>query len=410
MYKEFGISDKLLELSNQVEKGLQEIFKDIDKICELNSIKVLKAFKKYSLSDMHFSGTTGYGYGDIGRDVCEQIFSEIFNAEDALVRTQLVSGTHALTTAFFGILRPGDTILSITGKPYDTLNTVIGITENQSSLLSYKIEYEQIDLIDGKFDLEQVKKRVSEGNLKVITIQRSRGYEVRKSMSLKDIEEVIREIKLINKEVIIIVDNCYGEFVDTTEPIELGADIVVGSLIKNLGGGIAPTGAYITGKKKLIELIADRLTVPGQGKEIGSTLGINKQILQGLFFAPQVVASSLKTAVFASRIMEELGYKVSPRYNEKRTDIVQMIEFGEADKVIKFCQGIQKASAVDSNVVPEPWDMPGYEDKIIMASGSFIQGSSIEFSCDAPIRPPYAAFLQGGLTYHYGKLRSIACN
>lgn len=410
MYKKIGISDELVELSCKVEEELEEVFRDVDKTCEINSIKVLKAFQKYNLSEMHFACTTGYGYGDVGRDTIEKIFSDIFGAEDALVRTQFVSGTHALTVALFGMLRPGDTMLSINGKPYDTLDEVIGIKENPSSLKSYGINYEQIDLIDGKFDMEKIAKRVREGNLKLITIQRSRGYETRNSISLEYMEKVIAEIRSIDKDIIIMVDNCYGEFVGNREPIEIGADITVGSLIKNLGGGIAPSGAYIVGKKKLIEVIAERLTVPGQGKEVGSTLGINKQILQGLFFAPEVVSGSIKTAVFASRILEELGYKVSPRYNEERTDIVQMIEFKDKEKLIKFCQGIQKGSAIDSGVVPEPWDMPGYSDKVIMASGSFTQGSSIELSCDAPIRPPYVAFLQGGLTYRFGKLRSVNGN
>ena len=366
-----NINSKLIERAEKVEEKLQDVFRDIDKISERNSLKVLDAFQKYNLSDMHFGSTSGYGYQDVGRDVIEKIFSDIFKSEDALVRTQFISGTHALTIAFFGMLRPGDTLLSVCGKPYDTLDSVIGIEENQSSLKSYGIKYEQIDLINGKFDINQIKKRVSENDLKLITVQRSRGYELRASLPLEEIKRVISEIKNVNSDVIVMVDNCYGEFVDVVEPVELGADIVVGSLIKNLGGGIAPNGAYIVGKKKLIDLAAERLTVPGQGKEVGSSLGINKQILQGLFFAPQVVASSMKTAVFASRILEELGYKVLPKYNEKRTDIVQAIEFGDENSLIKFCQGIQAGSPVDSNSIPEPWDMPGYSDKVIMASGSF---------------------------------------
>ena len=404
MYKEFGISEELVKRSNIIEESLWDIFREIDKISEINSLKVLCAFQKHNLSDIHFGSSTGYGYGDVGRDTIELIYSDIFKSEDALVRTQFISGTHALTVTLFGLLRPGDTILSISGKPYDTLDTVIGIQENKSSLKSYGVKYEQIELVDNKFDIEKIKKRVLEKNLKVITIQRSRGYDIRNSMPIQEIEEVISQIKSINSEAVIMVDNCYGEFVDTKEPIELGADIAVGSLIKNLGGGIASNGAYVVGKKDLIELVAERLTVPGQGKEVGSSLGANKQLLQGLFLAPSVVSNSVKTAVFASKMLEELGYKVSPKFDEQKSDIVQAIVFENEEKLIKFCQGIQAGSPVDSNVTPEPWDMPGYSDKIIMASGSFISGSSIELSCDAPIRPPYIAFLQGGLTYEYGKL------
>ena len=362
------------------------------------------AFQKYNLSDMHFGMTTGYGYGDVGRDTIENIFAEVLGAEDSLVRNQFISGTHALTVALFSMLRPGDTMLSINGKPYDTLDRVIGIEENASSLKSYGVKYEQIDLIGDEFDTEKIVNRVDQGNVKLICMQRSRGYALRKSLSLESIKNIISKIREVNKEAIIMVDNCYGELVDTIEPTSLGADLIVGSLIKNLGGGLAPNGAYIAGRKDLVELASERLTVPGQGKEIGPTLGINKQILQGLFFAPSVVASSVKTAIFASRMLEKLGYEVSPKYNEKRTDIVQLINFKDEQKLIKFCQGIQVGSPVDSNSVPEPWEMPGYTDKVIMAAGTFVQGSSIELSCDAPIRPPYTAFLQGGLTYEYGKL------
>ncbi len=333
-----------------------------------------------------------------------EVFAEVLGAEDSLVRNQFISGTHALTVALFSMLRPGDTMLSINGKPYDTLDRVIGIEENASSLKSYGVKYEQIDLIGDEFDTEKIVNRVGQGNVKLICMQRSRGYALRKSLSLESIKNIISKIREVNKEAIIMVDNCYGELVDTIEPTSLGADLIVGSLIKNLGGGLAPNGAYIAGRKDLVELASERLTVPGQGKEIGPTLGINKQILQGLFFAPSVVASSVKTAIFASRMLEKLGYEVSPKYNEKRTDIVQLINFKDEQKLIKFCQGIQVGSPVDSNSVPEPWEMPGYTDKVIMAAGTFVQGSSIELSCDAPIRPPYTAFLQGGLTYEYGKL------
>lgn len=404
MYKEYGIDEELAKLSEEVEKEIEPIFKEINSVCEYNSLKVLKAFQKNSIADMHFNSTTGYGYGDIGRDTIERVFAEVLNAEDSLVRSQFISGTHALTVALFAFLRPGDTMLSICGKPYDTLDSVIGIEENASSLKSFGVKYEQIDLINDEFDIEAIRKRVEQGNVKLIEIQRSRGYALRKSISIEQVEEVIKLIKNINKDIIIMIDNCYCEFVGKIEPLEVGADIIVGSLIKNLGGGIAPNGAYIAGRKDLVELAAERLTAPGLGKEVGPTLGINKSILQGLFFAPSVVASSLKTAVFASRMLERLGYNPSPKYNEKRADIVQTIAFGSPELLVKYCQGIQMGSPIDSNSIPEPWDMPGYTDKVIMAAGAFTQGSSIELSCDAPIRPPYVAFMQGGLTYEYGKL------
>ena len=403
MYKEFGIPQQIIDLSEEVEKEIKEEFEKIDKIKEKNSLKVLMACQKYNLSDMHFGTTTGYGYGDIGRDTIEKIFAEVLGAEDSLVRNQFISGTHALTVALFAMLRPGDTMLSINGKPYDTLDEVIGLVENKSSLKSYGVKYEQIDLIGNEFDTSKIVERAKQGNIKLICMQRSRGYSLRNSLSLENIKNIVREIRNVNKEAIIMMDNCYGEFVDTVEPLQMGVDLMVGSLIKNLGGGIAPNGAYIAGKKELVELAAERLTVPGQGKEVGPSLGANKQIIQGLFFAPQVVANALETAVFASRMLEELGYTVSPKYNEKRTDIVQLINFEDEKKLIKFCQGIQMGSPVDSNSIPEPWDMPGYTDQVIMAAGTFVQGSSIELSCDAPIRPPYTAFLQGGLTYEYGK-------
>lgn len=404
MYKEFGIKEDVIELSKKIEKDLDPIFKEVEEIEEYNSLKVLSAFQKYNLSEMHFNGTTGYGYGDIGRDTIESIFADIFKAEDSLVRTQFISGTHAISTLLFGILRPNDTLISISGKPYDTLDEVIGIVENKSSLQSYGVKYEQIELVNDDFDYKAIEERVKKGNIKLIEIQRSRGYSTRKTIDLEKVEKVIKLIKDIDKNIIVMIDNCYCEFVTKKEPIEVGADVVVGSLIKNLGGGIAPNGGYIAGRKDIVELAAERLTAPGLGKEVGPSLGINKQILQGLFFAPQVVASSLKTAIFASRMLEELGYNVEPKFNDKRADIVQTIEFNDREKLIKFCQGIQAASPVDSNSVPMPWDMPGYTDQVIMAAGAFTQGSSIELSCDGPIRPPYTAFLQGGLTYGYGKL------
>ena len=396
------------KLISTSENEVQEIFDKINETSFYFSEKVLNAFHKFRVSESHFMSTTGYGYNDIGRDVIENIFAEVLGGEDALVRSQFISGSHALTVALFAFLRPGDIMLSITGKPYDTLDEVIGIRENNSSLKSFGISYEQIDLVNDDFDYEQIRNLLTSKKIKLIEIQRSKGYSTRKSITIDKLERVVKLIREIDKEVIIMIDNCYCEFVEKTSPLEVGADVIVGSLIKNLGGGIAPNGAYIVGKKELVELAADRLTVPGEGKEVGPTLGINKQILQGLYMAPSVVANSLKTAVLASRVLENMGYKVEPKYNDARADIVQNIEFNDADKLIAFTQGIQAASAIDSFATPLPWDMPGYEDQVIMASGSFTQGSSIEISCDGPIRPPYIAYLQGSLTYEYGKLAILS--
>ena len=404
MFKEFGIKEEVIRLSQNVEKDIKPVFEDVDKRCEINTLKVLKAFNKFNISDMHLGSTTGYGYGDVGRDTIEKVFAEVLGAEDSLVRGQFISGTHALTVALFALLRPGDKFISICGKPYDTLDEVIGIVPNNSSLKAYGIDYEQIDLVEDDFDYEKIKNRFSKNDIKLVEIQRSRGYSLRKSITMDKIEKVIKTIRLVNSDVIIMVDNCYGEFVDEKEPIQVGADVMVGSLIKNLGGGIAPNGAYIAGKQKLVDLAAERLTAPGLGKEVGPTLGINRYILQGLFFAPSVVASSLKTAIYTSKMLECIGYKVVPKFDEKRSDIVQTIEFGDRAKLIKYCQGIQMGSPIDSNSIPEPWDMPGYTNQVIMAAGAFTQGSSIELSCDAPIRPPFIAFQQGGLTYEYGKI------
>ncbi|CDD28746.1 aluminum resistance family protein [Clostridium sp. CAG:433] len=401
------MDEKIIKLVNDSEKELDKEFKKIDEICEYNSLKVLNAFWNNKLSEAHFSQTTGYGYDDIGRDVIEKIYAEIFGAEDALVRSQFISGSHALTVALFAYLRPGDTMLSISGLPYDTLHEVIGIVPNDSSLKSFGVNYEQIDLINDDFDYEKIEERLNKSKIKLIEIQRSKGYSTRKSISNSKIKKVVDLIRKYDKDVIIMVDNCYCEFVDKVSPIEMGADIIVGSLIKNLGGGIAPNGAYIVGKKRLVDLAGERLTLPGEGREVGPTLGINKQILEGLFFSPSVVASALKTAVLASKVLEELGYKVEPRYNDERADIVQNIEFGKEEDLIKYCQGIQMASPVDSFAIPMPWDMPGYEDKVIMAAGTFTQGSSIELSCDGPIRKPYIAYMQGSLTYEYGKIAII---
>lgn len=405
MYNNLGISEKIINLSNEVEEELKDIFKQIDKTCEINSLKVINAFQKNNLAEMHLNTSTGYGIDEPGRNKIEEIYSDIFNTEDALVRTQLISGSHALAVTLSGLLRPGDTMLSITGAPYDTLQTIIGIgkEESKSSLKSYGIKYEQIDLVNDEFDIDKIQNRLSKNDIKLVEIQKSRGYSTRKSIVISKIENVIKKIREVNKDVIIMVDNCYGEFVETREPTDVGADIIVGSLMKNLGAGIATSGAYIAGRKDLVELCAERLTAPGIGKEIGPSLNQNTLLLKGVFFAPSVVASSLKTAVFSSRILEKLGYDVSPKYNEERADIVQTIALGSEEKLVKFCQGIQKGSPIDSHVVPEPSYMGGYEDKVIMAAGTFTEGSTIELSCDGPIREPYLAYMQGGLTYEYGK-------
>lgn len=405
MYNNLGISEKIINLSNEVEEELKDIFKQIDKTCEINSLKVINAFQKNNLAEMHLNTSTGYGIDEPGRNKIEEIYSDIFNTEDALVRTQLISGSHALAVTLSGLLRPGDAMLSITGAPYDTLQTIIGIgkEESKSSLKSYGIKYEQIDLVNDEFDIDKIQNRLSKNDIKLVEIQKSRGYSTRKSIVISKIENVIKKIREVNKDVIIMVDNCYGEFVETREPTDVGADIIVGSLMKNLGAGIATSGAYIAGKKDLVELCAERLTAPGIGKEIGPSLNQNTLLLKGVFFAPSVVASSLKTAVFSSRILEKLGYDVSPKYNEERADIVQTIALGSEEKLVKFCQGIQKGSPIDSHVVPEPSYMGGYEDKVIMAAGTFTEGSTIELSCDGPIREPYLAYMQGGLTYEYGK-------
>lgn len=406
MYSEFGINEELIELSKKVESDISSIFDSLDKICELNSLKVLNAFQQKGLSEMHLYSSTGYGIDEPGRNKIEQIYSKIFNTEDSLVRTQLISGTHALAITLSGLLRPNDTMISITGSPYDTLQTVIGIGKqiSESSLKSYGVKYEQIELVENNFDIEKIQLRLQKHDIKLIEIQRSRGYSTRKSLTIDKIERVIKKIREIDRNVIIMVDNCYGEFVEDKEPSDVGADIIVGSLMKNLGAGIATSGAYITGKRDLVKLCAERLISPGIGKEIGPSLNQNPLLIKGLFFAPSVVTSSLKTAVFASRILELLGYNVSPKYDEKRADIVQTIALGSEDKLVKFCQGIQMGSPIDSDVIPEPGDMGGYEDKVIMAAGTFTQGSTIELSCDGPIREPYIAYMQGGLTYQYGKL------
>ena len=404
MYNNFGISDKVRKIVLNAEESLKEEFKKIDEMCDMNSLKVLSAFNKNNISEAHFGSTTGYGYDDLGRDAIERVFAEVLGAEDALVRSQFISGSHALCVALFAYLRPGDIMLSITGTPYDTLHEVIGIKENKSSLKSFGVKYDEIDLVNNDFDYAKIKEYLTNNKVKLIEIQRSKGYSTRKSITIDKVEKVIEEIRKVDKEAIIMVDNCYCEFVEDKSPLEVGADIIVGSLIKNLGGGIAPNGAYIAGKKDLVDLAGERLTLPGEGREVGPTLGINKYLLQGLFFAPSVVASALKTAILTSKVLECLGYEVEPKYNEKRADIVQNIIFGNEKDLVKYCAGIQSSSPIDSFSKPLPWDMPGYEDKVVMAAGSFTQGSSIELSCDGPVRSPFIAYQQGSLTYSYGKI------
>ena len=389
------------------ENKLINVFNNIDDVCFYNSQKVIKAFWQASISENDFNSTTGYGYGDIGRDKIEKVYSDIFETESALVRNQFISGTHALSTAFFALLRPGDLLLSITGKPYDTLDSIIGFNDNQSSLKSFGIRYDQIDLKNNCFDYEAISKYLKLNKVKVIEIQRSIGYSTRSSIGIEDIDEVIRLVKGIDKDIIVMVDNCYCEFVGKLEPTQVGADICVGSLIKNLGGGIASNGAYIVGKKDLINLCSERLNVAGEASDVGPSLGANKMFLQGLYMAPSVVASALKTSVLAAYLLEEMGYSVNPRWNDERNDIVLAIKFNDKEKLIKFVEGIQSGSAIDANVLPVASSMPGYDDEIIMASGSFTQGSSIEISCDGTLRKPYIAYLQCGLTYDYGKIALI---
>ncbi len=395
-----------ISLINECENELKDKYKEIEDICFYNSKKVLDAFRNNHVYETHFNCSTGYGYNDLGRDVIESIYADIFKCEDALVRSSFISGTHALTVALFACLRPNDIMLSITGKPYDTLDTVIGFNDNKSSLKAYGVKYEQVDLIDNEFDYDGIKKALTSKKIKLIEIQRSKGYSVRKSITIDKLEKVISFIKGIDKEVIIMIDNCYCEFVSKKEPTEVGADLVVGSLIKNLGAGISLNGAYIVGRKDLVELAADRLNVPGQGKEVGP-LNQNRNILQGLYMAPSVVCSSVKVATLTSLALEKLGYKVEPRYNEPRADIVESIFFNDPEKLIKYVRGIQSGCAIDSDALVEPCDMPGYDSQIVMASGSFVQGSSIELSCDGPLRSPYIAYQQGSLTYDYGKLGVI---
>lgn len=404
MYQEFGISAQVLEFAETVEAGLKERFLDIDSRAEYNQLKVLKAMQKHRVSDIHFAATTGYGYNDLGRDTLEEVYASAFHGESALVRPQLISGTHALHVALSGNLRPGDELLSPVGKPYDTLEEVIGIRDSCGSLKEYGVKYRQVELLeDGTFDYENIEKALNE-KTKLVTIQRSKGYATRPTFSVKQIGELISFVKQIKPDVICMVDNCYGEFVETIEPTDVGADMIVGSLIKNPGGGLAPIGGYIVGRKDCVDRASFRLSAPGLGKEVGASLGLNQAFFQGLFLAPTVVAGALKGAVFAANIYEKLGFPVVPNSTQSRHDIIQAVTFGTEAGVVAFCQGIQAAAPVDSFVTPEPWAMPGYDAPVIMAAGAFIQGSSIELSADGPIKPPYAVYFQGGLTWYHAKL------
>lgn len=403
----YGLDDEIFNLSNEVMEDIKSRFEEIKEIREYNQYKVLKAMQESNLSDNHFNWTTGYGYNDIGREKIEEIYSKVFNTEDAIVRPIIVNGTHALTLCVQGIVRPGDEILSVTGKPYDTLEGVIGIREEKGSLKEFGVTYNQVDFLEnGEVDLEGIKEKIND-KTKLVMIQRSKGYSWRKSLTIEDIKEVIETVKSVKPEVIVMVDNCYGEFIETKEPTDVGADIMAGSLIKNPGGGLALTGGYIVGKKELVELISYRLTSPGIGKECGLTFGTSRTVLQGFFMAPYVVSQALMGAIFCSRMFEKLGYDVLPKYDDLRSDIIQCIRLNSADEVVAFCQGVQAAAPVDSFVKPEPWAMPGYDSEVIMAAGAFIQGSSIELSADAPIKPPYNVYFQGGLTFDHSKMGTL---
>lgn len=403
IYNKLGISDEVLHFVNEIACNLEKRFKAIDEIAEYNQLKVIHAMQENKVNEACFHYASGYGYNDFGRDTLEAVYASVFHTEAALVRPQITCGTHALALTLSAILRPGDTLLSPVGKPYDTLEEVIGIRNSKGSLAEYGIQYDQVDLLEnGTFDYENIKKNIH-SKTKMVTIQRSKGYQTRPSFSVKAIGELIAFIKDINPNIIVMVDNCYGEFVDTIEPSDVGADLVVGSLIKNPGGGLSPIGGYIAGKEELIELCGYRLTAPGLGKEVGASLGVMQSFFQGFFLAPTVVASALKGAILAANIYEQLGFPVVPNSSEERNDIIQAVEFGTKEGVVAFCQGIQAAAPVDSYVTPEPWAMPGYDSDVIMAAGAFVQGSSIELSADGPIKPPYAVFFQGGLTYPHAK-------
>ncbi|SFA69833.1 aminotransferase class I/II-fold pyridoxal phosphate-dependent enzyme [Clostridium frigidicarnis] len=407
LFKQYKINDATISLYEKAINDVEEQFKIYDEIRELNQLKVLAAFQEEHISDSHFTNSSGYGYGDIGRDSLEKVYARIFNAESALVRPHFVNGTHAIGCALMGNLRPNDTMVCISGAPYDTLHNIIGISgeENIGSLKEYGVKYKQVNLIDGKFDFDKIKKVLQEDkSIKLVHVQRSTGYGWRKSFLIEELEEVISFVKSLRDDVLVFVDNCYGEFIQDREPTDVGADLIAGSLIKNIGGGIAPTGGYIVGKEKYVEQAAYRLTIPGIGGECGSTFGVMRSLFQGLFLAPHTAMEAVKTAIFCARIMELAGFEVMPKYNDKRSDIIQAIKFNDEGKLINFCKGIQKGSPIDSFVQCEPWAMPGYTDKVIMAAGAFIQGSSIELSADAPIREPFIAYLQGGLTFDHGKI------
>lgn len=403
-YEKLGISNEVYAFGEKILGDLKERFEQIDQMAEFNQLKVMEAFQLNKVSAQCFEGSTGYGYDDLGRDTLEKVYATCFHGEDALVRPQITCGTHALALALMSNLRPGDELLSPVGKPYDTLEEIIGIRPSRGSLAEYGITYKQVDLLEnGDFDFEGIKNAIN-ARTKMVTIQRSKGYATRPTLSVERIEELIHFIKDIRPDLICMVDNCYGEFVEEKEPLEAGADLMVGSLIKNLGGGLAPIGGYLVGKKEYVEQAAFRLTSPGLGKEVGASLGVNRMFYQGLFMAPTVVSSALKSAIFAANAYEQLGFMVHPSGSESRHDIIQAVTFGKPEGLIGFCQGIQAAAPVDSYVEPQPWDMPGYDSKVIMAAGAFIQGSSIELSADGPLRPPYTAFFQGGLTWPHGKL------
>ncbi|MBU5225207.1 methionine gamma-lyase family protein [Clostridium senegalense] len=406
LIKSFNINQEIFELSQKALEDVKGEFEKLDEIKEYNQMKVLNALQEERISEMHFTNSSGYGYGDIGRDALDRVYAKIFNTEAALVRPHFVNGTHAIGAALFGNLRPNDTMLSVCGSPYDTLHNIIGISgeENIGSLREYGVKYKQIELKNNKVDIELMKTTIKEdSSIKLVHIQRSTGYGWRNSLLVNEIKVIIEAVKEINPEVICFVDNCYGEFIQTIEPTDVGADLVAGSLIKNIGGGIAPTGGYIAGKGNYVNQAAYRLTIPGIGGECGSTFGVMRSLFQGLFLAPHIAIEAVKGAIFCARIMELSGFEVLPKYNDERSDIIQAIKFNDKEKLIKFCKGIQKGSPVDSHVECEPWDMPGYTDQVIMAAGAFIQGSSIELSADAPIREPYIAYLQGGLTFEHAK-------
>ena len=407
LYAQLGISSAVYDFGKSVEDSLKERFEKFDKTAEYNQMKVIRAMQKNRVSEACFGASSGYGYNDLGRETLEQVYADTFHTEACLVRPQITCGTHALAIALFGNLRPGDELLSPVGKPYDTLEEVIGIRPSNGSLAEYGVKYRQVDLLeDGTFDYENIRKAVNE-KTKLVTIQRSKGYQTRPSFSVKQIGELISFVKKIKPDVICMVDNCYGEFVEKSEPTQVGADLIAGSMIKNAGGGIATTGGYIAGRKDLVEKCAYRLTTPGLGSEVGATIGMNRQLYMGLFFAPHTVGEALKSAVYISALYESFGYDVTPRYNEIRHDIVQSLGLENAESLVAFCHGIQSGSPIDSYLLPEPWDMPGYDSKVVMAAGAFTLGSSIELSADAPIREPYYAWIQGGLNFHSAKLCAL---